>query len=183
MAELGEKCTIGLLVASILVLLFNYGFLVVGSVGGIELGIVSLPEVTISPMLVPISAFALLGGLSFCHFRHHRSRISARYSEGYLENPTIANLLRSAVAAAAENDYYGSPYGGIKAGLFNRTHALGRFQTPSGKLSSEAYVTPTSRQHAKALCSGVIRAVGPSLWVPVYGAPALALWALLTVGV
>ncbi len=183
MAEVGEKCTVGLIVASILVLLFNYGFLAVGSVGSIELGIITLPEVIISHRLLPIAAFAFLGGLSICHFRHHRFRISGKYSEGYREHPVIVELVRATVAAAAESDKYGAPCSGIKAGLINRTHSLGRFQKPLGRLSAETYVTPTDQQHMKALRSGVLRAIAPPLWLPIYGAPLLALWAILTVAV
>lgn len=183
MIEIGEKCTIGLIVVAVLVLLINYGHLSIGSVGSIELGFVSLPNVKISNIFIPIASFALLGGLTLCHFRHHLDYISYNYSKGYRENLHIIELVRAAVAAAAEDDKYGSPYGGIQAGFRRQTHEIGRFTTRLGALSDVVSVTPSSAQHKKAVISGLISSVSPQLWLSVYGAPILAAWAIASIAV
>lgn len=183
MIEIGEKCTISLIVVAALVLLINYGHLSIGSVGSIELGFISLPNVRISSIFVPMVSFALLGGLTLCHFRHHINDISVKYSQGYRENPRVVELVRAAVAAATEDDKYGSPYGGITAGLFRKTHDIGRFTNRLGALSNSVSVRPSATEHRMAVISGVIRALSPKLWLAVYAAPVLAIWAALTIAV
>lgn len=182
MEPLAEKCSVALTVVAIVVLAINHG-LVAADTLSVSAGVVSIEDVKLSGLLIPIVAIGTLVGLAICHLRHHAPFLVERFSAGYREAPPIVELVRAQVAAAAEGTKHGAPYGGLRGSLRIQSQDLGKFTKPSGSLSKSVIITPGQNEHREAVWNGIRRLLAKGLWLSVYGPLVLALWALATIAV
>lgn len=178
-----DTCSIALVVTSLTILVVNYGYITADSLS-ITAGALSLSDIkATNALLVPILAFSLLIGLSMCHVKHHWSEISNYFSSGYRDSAGVVELVRSAVAVAANNDSYGSPRGGIRGSFIRRKTDLGRFQKSGGGLSEPVIVEPNTKAHIQAIFCGLQQSIAPRLWLRVYAPLLFAFWSLLSIAV
>lgn len=176
-----EKCAVGLILLSVAVLAVKYGFLAVQSLS-IDAGGLSLKGIeTPNGLLLPIVACALVVGLSICHIQHRWRGVSDRFRAGYRECRDIVELVRTRVAEVSGTARYGSPCGGIHGSFRNKSFELGRFQTDDGALSASVIVSPSSKEHVRAVKSGLARTLSPRLWLGTYAPLLLGIWALMVV--
>jgi hypothetical protein len=183
MELLKEKCSIALILASCAVLAVRYGVVTIDSLSINAIGVSFDGLKSPNGLLVPVLAIAALAGFSICHIQHHWFVVSDRFRSGYRESPEIVELVRSCVRERSGTARYGSPCGGIRGSLRNRPTDLGQFKRDNGTLSESVVVLPSSADHARAVRSGVSRALVPKLWLGVYGPLVLSAWALIAMTV
>jgi len=172
-----------LVVTSLTILVVNYGYITADSLS-ISAGALSLSGIkAANTLFLPILAFSLLVGFCICHVTHHWAELANHFSSGYRDSAGIVELVRSAVAAAANNDSYGSPRGGIRGSFLIRKTDLGRFQISGGGLSESVFVEPNAKTHIQAVFCGLRQSIAPRLWLKVYTPLLLAFWSLLSIAV
>lgn len=175
-----DKCTIALIVASVIVLTVRFRLVVLGEIS-LDLGPLSLANLELSEILPVIIGVALLAGLLICHVSHQWPLLAERFRRGYRESPRFVEAVRTAVANAAETDRYGSPYGGLNGSFRRRRFELGQFVTPRETLSGPVVVSPDPNTHWRAVFSGVLMALHWKVFAPFYAPLLLSLWALISI--
>ena len=180
MDEIGGKCSVALIVAAILVLAVNYSLLS-AEVLSFSIANLSLANIKTNGILLPAAAIAVIFGCGICHVRHIWPGILELYSQGYKQSAAVVELVRSEVAAAAQDSKYGAPCGGICGSFKPTEQALGRFTRPDGSLSSMVVIPLKGTVHWLAVRSGLRRMLNPRLWLGGYGPILLGLWALMSV--
>jgi len=178
-----EKCTVFLIIVSILVLVIDYGLISFDKIR-LSIGSFSLSGIkSNSDLLYPISAFAILAALVICHSKYVWSEIADKFHEGYRESPDFIELVRIKIADAVKSDRYGSCYGGLRPSLKIKQFNLGKFTTNDGMLTQSVIVEPNSKIHMKGCLYGTIRALSFKLWISVYAPFIFGIWALCRVTV
>ena len=182
MKPLGEKCSFVLVLAALTVLAINYGYLSVEALS-FSAGAISIVGAKLHGSVAPITAIGILIGCGICHLRHHAYDIAEKFSTGYRESQGIVELVRTSVAAAAEDTKYGAPYGGLRGSLLRQSQNLGTFIKPNGAPSESVIITPEKKIHSLAVWSGIRRLLGCGFWLSVYAPLLLAAWALFSIAV
>jgi hypothetical protein len=173
-----DICTVILIAASLAVLAVDYKLLSFSKLS-ITIGALSFSGIkSNSDLLFPISAFAVVLGLCFCHTKYVWYEIAEKFHEGYRESREFVELIRNRISEEARTDRYGSCYGGLKPTFLRKRFNLGKFITDDGMLTRSVIIDPDSRIHAKGCMSGIFRALSYKLWLSVYAPIILALWAL-----
>lgn len=176
-----DKCTLFLILASILVLVIDYGLI---SFDQLSLAVGSFSFSGIksnSNFLYPVSAFAIVAALVICHSKYVWAEIAAQFHQGYRESPDFVELIRMKIAEAVKSDRYGSCYGGLRPSLKIKQFDLGKFTTDDGILTASVIVRPDTKIHIKGCVYGVIRALSFKLWFSVYAPYIFGVWALYRV--
>lgn len=179
MDEIGGKCSVALIVVAILVLAVNYSLLS-ADILSFSIANVSLANIKTNGILLPAAAIAVIFGCGICHVRHIWSEVLELYSQGYKQSAVVVELVRSEVAAAAQDAKYGAPCGGIYGSFKPTEQALGRFKRPDGSLSPMVVIRLKGAVHWLAVRSGLRRMLSPRLWLGSYGPILLGLWALMS---
>jgi len=182
MKPLGEKCSVALVIAALVVLAINYRYLSVEALR-FSAGVISTDGAKLGGLLVPIAAIGILIGCGVCHLRHHAYGIAEKFSAGYRESQGIVELVRSRVAAAADDTRYDAPYGGLRGSLLRQSQDIGRFTKPNGALSEPVIIAPDNKMHNLAVWNGVLRLLGRGYWLSIYAPLLLAIWALFSIAV
>jgi hypothetical protein len=175
-----NACTIGLILASLLVLLLQYRFVSIGELS-LTAGPLSLGKLSVASVFPAIAAVAILLGLGICHVVHQWHLMAGKFHSGYSESPAFVELVRAKVADAANTDRYGSPYGGLAPSFRKRSFEIGRFLRVDEVLSELVVVSPDMRTHLGAVLAGTVRALSWRLFAPVYAPILLCIWALCSV--
>ncbi len=177
-----EKCSVALVLAALVVLAINYGYLAVDALS-FTAGAISITGVKSNGLLLPVTALGVLIGCGICHVRHHAYDIAYVFSAGYRESQGIVELVRTSVAAAAEDTKYGAPYGGLRGSLLSQSQNLGQFIKPNGGRSEPVIISPDRKTHISAVLSGLRRLLGRGFWLSIYAPLLLAIWALFSIAV
>ncbi|MEK6685077.1 MAG: hypothetical protein AABY99_01670 [Pseudomonadota bacterium] len=173
-----DICTVILIAASLAMLAVDYNLLSFSELS-ITIGALSFSGIkSNSDLLFPISAFAIVLGLCFCHVKYAWYEIAEKFHEGYRESREFVELIRKEISEEARTDRYGSCYGGLKPSFLRKSFDLGKFTTNGGMLTRSVIIEPDSRIHVKGCINGIFRALSYKLWVSVYAPFILGLWAL-----
>ncbi len=182
MEAIDLKCSVALVIGAILVLAVNYDFLSADFLS-FSIGSVSIASIKANGLMFPVSAIAILSGCGLCHIRHIWPVLFNSYSQAYKTNAGVVSLVRSEVAAAAQDGKYGAPYGGLHGSFMPTEQSLGQFIRPDGSCSPAVVICLKGATHWKALLCGLRGMLGRQLWLGGYGPIILGLWALLTINI
>jgi hypothetical protein len=100
------------------------------------------------------------------------------FHRGYKTYSGIVRLLGASVEHAVGDCHHGAPVNNLGAAFCPKSVDLGRFTRWDGVLTQSVVVTPPMGLHVRALCSGVVGALSPTLWLSYWAPFALGLWAL-----